>query len=290
MINGNGIRFSTIFKLNSSHRNQKYLLRMKRPYQKVLDVLNAIQTKKSSNIERISRNDAHDDTYDVYWALKWMLETGYIDDGLSSRYDEVLDAVAALLIKKYKDTTILPTIADMIFNRYKKGQYIYDLVWAFFECRDPGSLIYIACRLSSPNIKDAEIACRLLSFVPNVNMQNVNRYDSFLNWFDENNKFLYYTEESFQQMNNPRIYAVSLEAKYLCTPVSPICGEIHQQLTNLEKQNLSAFNKLDSNTKLLLADYSFLLFKQNNYWWNMWTQYPTHKQIRIMYAAKGGIS
>ena len=293
MENDNNIRFSTLFKLNSNVKAHTSLLRinklrmnklyMSKLYQEVLEVLNAIQTKDNSNVERVSSGNK----YNSYLALKWMLETGCIDDGLSSRYDEVLDAVAALLVKKYKDITVLPLIANMIFDRYRKGKYIYDLVWAFFECGDPASLIYIGERLNSSNPRDIELACKMLSFVPNVSVLNKNRYASFQNWFNENKSFLYYKEESFQQLNCPRLYAVSLEAKYLCTAVSPEYGKIQRQLTSYEKQSLSAFNNIDNNARLLLANYSFFLFRQNYYLWNIWIQYPICEQIRIAQAAGG---
>lgn len=278
--------------LNSMHR-------------KALKILNAVRTRKSSNFEQVASGDE----YNTYLALRWMLETGYQDDGLSRGYDEALDSVAALLVKKFRDTTVLPLIADLIFSRYREGRYTYDLIWAFFECNDPESLLYIGNRLQSSNSRDVEMACKLLCFVPGISDnkgdspaqytkfmgRNIGdnigdgpaKYTFFLKWFNENKSYLYRTRESFHQFNSPQIYVVSLEAKYLCIPVSHEDGKFRRQLTEHEKQCLYGFSNIDGNTKMLLANHSNFLFRRNYYEWNVWIHYPIYEQIRIARAAGG---
>jgi len=57
-----------------------------------------------------------------------MLETGCINDGLNDQYDEILDITAIFIIKIYRDKTILPIIAEMIFRRYKQGLLVQNMV------------------------------------------------------------------------------------------------------------------------------------------------------------------
>jgi len=333
MINDNSVKFSTLYKLYSDAKSrgispQRNILFTKRMHlnslhKRALKILNAVRIRKSSKFEQV----ASDDEYNTYLALKWMLETGYRDDGLSKDYDEVLDAAAALLIKRYRDKNVLPLIADLMFSRYREGRYIYDLIWAYFEYDDPESLLYIGKRLQSSNSKDVELACKLLCFIPGIcdnegdspaqfakfvdrhddvkrnivdnigdGLLNDNdgdgpaKYAIFMKWFNENKNYLYRTMESFHQFNSPQIYEISLEAKYLCIPVSHKDGKFKRQLTEHEKQCLSAFMNMDDNTKVLLANYSNFLFRQNYYEWNVWIHYPIYEQIRIATAARvGGI-
>ncbi|HHV96266.1 MAG TPA: hypothetical protein GXX37_07315 [Clostridiaceae bacterium] len=292
------IKFSTLYMLNLNAKSrgislQKNMLhakklRLNNLHRKVLKILNAIEKRKSSNFENI----ASDDEYDTYLALRWMLETGFQDDGLSRGYDETLDAVAALLIRKFKDRTVLPLIADLMFKRYNEGRFIYDLIWAYFEHDDPESLLYIGNKLQSSEFKDVELATRLLCFVPGI--ENIrdgpSKYSIFIRWYNDNKNYLYHTGETFHQLSNPQIFAISLEAKYLCIPVSHTDGKFKRQLTEYEEQCLNAFSNMDAHTKMLLANYSNFLFKQNYYEWNIWIHYPIYEQIRIATAARvGGI-
>lgn len=227
----------------------------------------------------------------VYSVLKWMVETGFIDDGLSNEYDEVLDICAILLTKVYRDKTTLPIIGDTIFKRYKKGLLIHDLVWAFFECRDPHSLIIIADHLQSKELKEVQLARKLLNFVPGIaiknNALNIDEYLSFLNWIGKNNLFLAFTGESFQQSSNPVPYIVVLEAKYLCAAVSVDTGKILKTLTEEECKLLEQFKKLDDNSKILLSNFSFIMHQKNIYTWHTWIHYPMAEQIKI--AKLGGV-
>lgn len=224
----------------------------------------------------------------IHSVLKWMFETGARYDGLNNQYDKVLDTTAALLINVYRDKTVLPVIADITFERYKKGFFIHNLVWTFFEARDPLSLILVAERLDSKYPKEVELACKLLNFVPGIDRSNPHiRHISFLNWLQENALFLYYTGESFQQKSNPKPYAVSLEAKYLCTAVSCDTGKILKHLTREEHELLHEFNKLNNKTKVLLSDFSFMMHCKNIHSWNVWLHYPISHQIKV--AEAGGI-
>lgn len=225
-------------------------------------------------------------------ALKWILVTGFIHDGLNNDFDKVLDGCAAFSVKVYEDKTVLPVIAEAIFWRNRKGFYYNDLVWAFFESRYPYGLILIATRLHSMNTEDVELAHRLLEFVPAANMargiDKEKQYLSVLQWIEENSPFLYFTGESFQQSGNPKPYRVVLEAKYLCKAVSVDNGITIVPLTDKERKLLTVFKDLDDRTRVMLSEYSLRLHNNNIYLWNEWMRRPVSEQAMIAWLWMGG--
>lgn len=283
LINAENLHFPTLFllknEINRLNLFDNLNLRNKTAIEITTEVLK--KNKKISINEYISS----DLTQIAYSVLKWIFDTGFYDDGLSNEYDEVLDITAILLIRIYRDQTILPTIVDMIFDRNRKGLFNHDLVWAFFESKDPNSLIMIANHLLSTETKDIDLASKLLSFIPGMEKSNTankeKKYTSFLNWLEENSPFLYFTGQSLQQVNRPITYVIDLEAKYLNKYVSSDTGKKLKSFTDEEAKLLDEFNKLDSNTRILLANFSSMLYHKNKHWWNQWIHYPIAEQIRI---------
>ncbi|MGK0465063.1 hypothetical protein [Clostridium sp.] len=153
-----------------------------------------------------------------YRSIKGMFDGCIARHGLSEEKDELLDITAALLIKTHKDNSILPIIVDTIFFRNREGLFNHDLIWSFFEARDPYSLMLIANYLHSDDTRDTELAYKLLDFVPSINMRNgredKNQYTNLFYWIQENYRFLYFTGESFQRTSNPTPYKIDLDAKY----------------------------------------------------------------------------
>lgn len=228
----------------------------------------------------------------AHTVLKWILETGAVHDGLSSDHDAVLDIAAALLVKLFHEKSVLPIMADMIFERNRKGRFNHDLVWAFFEAKEPESLILIANRLKSENQKDVEFAHKLLNFIPDIgtgNMVNADQqYSYIVHWLQDNGPFLHYTGESLQQLHRPSPYVVILEAKYLCKPLYANKAEVAAPLSSKDYQLLDAYSKLDLHHKILLSNYSLSLHRQNLSWWKSWLQYPVTEQIKIAKVRTGG--
>ncbi len=216
------------------------------------------------------------------YVLKWMLKTDSNDSIPIDNYDRVLDSCAALLTKVYNDSSALPLIVDIIFDRHRKNHFINNLVWAFFEEGNPKSLIYIANYLLSSHPKDVELAHKLLKFIPGINLGIPdNQYVYFGNWLKENSMFLYYTGEGFQQSHKPTPYKVVLEGKYLYKFVSIDTGTIMEVLTKKEEQLLSEFKKLDYSLKVLLSTFSYNLYRKDIYYWHSWINYPISKQISM---------
>ncbi|NMM63881.1 hypothetical protein HBE96_14585 [Clostridium sp. P21] len=289
LINHEDLNFASLFTLKNKIQELNIFHSLNPRNKLAIEIINEIYTGKKN-----SRNTNYlscDYVEGIHAVLKWILVTGSVDDGMNNEYDEILDISAALLTKVYRDKTVLSVIADMIFKRYKKGFLIHNLVWAFFECRDPKSLIIIAQGLQSKELKDIELSKKLLNFVPGVTMiENMDKnscYLYFLNWLEKNFLFLHFTGESFQKSSNPIPYIVILRAKYICAPVSIDSGKILTPLKKEEINLLKLFDKLDNNTKLLLSNFSFNFHRKNIYNWNKWLYSPMAEQIKI--ARLGGI-
>lgn len=245
-------------------------------------------------LNNLSSNDKYfsfENARKIYPVLKWIFESGAVDDGLSNKYDKILDYTVALLITIFKDKTILPKVADMIFTRTKKGYFTHDLVWSFFQCRNPYTLKLIAKYLRSNDPKDVEIACELLNIEQKedttTSSNNENKYSSYKSWLDDNYSFLYFTGESFQLTSSPMPFDVDLEAKYLCK-ISSHNRKIEESLTEKEKNYLEDFKKLDSEKKILLSNMSHAINKESKSSWDEWMSHSIDKQINIAKTSMGG--
>lgn len=155
---------------------------------------------------------SHSNSRGHYPVLKGLFERSIGIHGLSDEYDELLDVTASILIKIHKDNSILPSIVDTIFTRNREGLFNHDLIWTFFEARDPYSLMLIANYLHSDDIRDIKLACKLLDFVPSIDMStsrdSKDKYTTFFYWLKQNYHFLYFTGESFQRTSNPIPYKI----------------------------------------------------------------------------------
>jgi len=206
-------------------------------------------------------------------------------------YKDNLDDTSILIRKVQKDKKILPIIVEKIFLRNREGLFTHDLIWAFFQVREPHSLMLIADYLGSKDPRDVKLAGELLDFVPSIDMtrqkDNRKQYLDFLYWLQENYLFLYYTGESFQRTSKPIPYMVALDAKYLYKPVSIITGKPLTPFTEKENNLLAFFNDLDEENKLLLSKFSFRFHFENIYLWQSWINHSITQQISIAKARLG---
>lgn len=286
-INDKDLKFPTLFVLRDEIQKNNLESDLTKRSKIALLIVKEILQDKKDNLS--SESLSFDYVQMIRSVLKWIIETGFKDDGLNDDYDRVLDISAILLTKVYKDKTVLNIIADMIFERYKKGTLIHDLVWAFFQIGDPQSLMIIGEKLLSAAPENVKIAAKLLNFIPEVSksLSKEKKYTSFLNWMNENSSFLEYTGESFQQTTNPRPYKVVLEGKYLCKSICCETGNTLSIPSREENQLLNEFKKLDYDTKILLSNFSIRIHYKNIYLWDVWLHYPLEDQIKI--AKIGGI-
>lgn len=286
-INCKDLQFSTLFILKDEIEKNNLFDSLTPKNKIALLIVKEILTGKKNNLSQ--EYLSFDYIQVIHSTLKWILKSGFSDDGINDEYDRILDITSILLTKMYSDKTLLPIIADMIFERYKNGFLIHDLVWAFFQAADPRTLIIIGERLISSSSKDVELACRLLNFIPKIDkgINKEDKYAIFLNWMKENSAYLKYTGESFQQTSNPKPHKVVLEGKYLCKSICCDTGKPLCHLSEKEYKLLNEFNKLDHSTKVLLSNFSLRVHHKNIYLWNMWHRYSLNDQIKI--ARIGGV-
>ena len=221
----------------------------------------------------------------IHDTLIWMFDSGVYADGLNDEFDEILDGTVGTLICYMKDHSILPSVVDLMFNRYEKGCFIHDLSWYLLQSKDPSLLGLITNRLKLSNEKSIQLACKLLhidgdlsSFQENkeVNIQQT------YNWVNENMPYIYFSGESFQLSSEPNIFKVHLEGKYLNKKVSPDTGEFLKPLKIFEKDALDNFRQSSLEKKEQLSEYSYKLKKQNHKLWRQWIKNDLSSQIALM--------
>ncbi|WP_052002623.1 hypothetical protein [Caldisalinibacter kiritimatiensis] len=290
-INAEKLTFTTLFILRKKLKSTDILQKLSHRNQIALEITEEILDNegKITNLQHSIPKLIHL----LKSTLTWILETGANDDGLNDDFDKLLDIVAIFLIKVFNELDLLPLISNMIFERYKTGRLIHDLLWAFYESKDPDCLLLIGKRLRSDDMKEIELACDILWFIPGIDFKYKNDKDylyyNFINWFEENKLYLCFTGESLHQTSNPIPYKISLESKYLCEFISPNSKKIHSTLNSNISTKTKAFNNLDTNSKVLLAKFSHRMRKKNIHWWKDWINKPIDEQLRIARIRKGGI-
>ena len=213
-----------------------------------------------------------------YAALKWMLETGHTEDGLSDDYEQVLDITVSVLINLYKDKSVLPTVADMIFRRGLGERNIHDLVWAYFRIADPEALKLVAQHLPSTDPAESELACNLLGIEADSRGTGEQK-EAFLHWLSDNDPFLYFTDESYQQTSNPAFYRVDQERKYVQKGTPAYTKQPVVAMNENESRHLAAFKQLGDDEKQLLSEYSHQIHGDRSKW-QAWMAQSVDEQIQ----------
>lgn len=222
-----------------------------------------------------------------YPVLKWMFTTGWQEDGLSNQFDQILDIATGILIKKYNDQSTLPTIVHEIFERNRKGLFIHDLIWNFYQARNLDALKLVAQYLRSSDPQDVKLACAILHFTPereqDVHGDPQNKYDSYLSWLQENQPYLYFSGESLQYSSEPDAFKVNLNAKYLAKKESAAA----QPLNSFEQKKLGQFRQIQDHDRKLLAKYSCRMHDHNPQQWNQWMRADIQQQLQTAKGQEG---
>lgn len=225
-----------------------------------------------------------------YSTLKWILETGYVEDGLNDEYEEILDVTVSVLLGLYIDTSILPIVAGMIFKRNKIQHNINDLVWAFFQPHDPNALKLIAQRIRSFEQQDVELAYHLLNikaaYRNGVAADHQKQYETYLQWLEENDPFLFFTGESFQFSSEPAFCGVDLERKYLHKGIQAYNKQPIIPADEDESKYLEAFQSLSHEEQTVLSEHSYNIRHRSLSEWKKWMEYPIKEQIRVAIAER----
>jgi len=284
LLNNKNLNYSSLFSLRSvvyEFDLHRYLNFRNTCALKITERILAGKPSKTTNVNHVNRENMHS-------ILKWIFDTGCSEDVSDNRHEEIIEVSALLLIKSYRDRTILRKVIDIIFERNRRGAYTYDLIWAAFESSAPDVLVAIAERLLSKNEKDVELAGRLLKFIPSDDrLESLQQSKQKTTWINENFNYLYYTREAMHQCCNPIPFDVSQEAKYICKLVSPDKGDFIEPLSKDEHKLLIHFSALDNTSKKMLADCSAKLKKTNSDNWSSWLNSPLSEQIIYAYKLGG---
>lgn len=213
--------------------------------------------------------------------LIWMVETGG-KATIDGNYMETMDICCATLLTIYRETKLLPRIADMIFQRYALGLPYYTLAWAFFEAKEPYSLFYLANGLRSRRKTDRRCAAKLLSFVPKISEDDSNSFSHFCSWFEKEGPFLWYKGESFDTIHRPRPYVVALAEKYLGYFVCPENGRPLFPVTRKDKAKIREFLRWTPEQQAALAERSAVIRRKNRQQWLEWMKKESKTQLEEM--------
>lgn len=283
LINDNSLLFASLFILQPEIKDFNLYGELSERNRIALNICEKIADVKKPGGNSGNSLSLNDET--VHMVLLWMFHTGAADDGLSNEFDQILDITASVLIKTHHENAILSSVADLIFRRNRKGAYIHDIVWIFFQARNAQSLQLIAGYLRSPVQKDVELARTLLNLREDIKLRNSSEkqkwYNEYISWLNENSPYLYFTGESFQLTNSPSACDVNLEAKYLGKNSSPRGPKPLTPLTEEEHICLNHFNEVQEEEKARLAEYSSKLHRENQPVWSQWMQYPVEEQLQI---------
>lgn len=255
--------------------------------QRYLNPRNIIAIRIASQIRGAKASDADylsSKRDSVYPVLKWIVKTGSDEEIPEDDYEEILDVAVSVLITIYKDRDILPLVADLIFKRNRNGRYIHDLVWALFRVHDPRILKLIAEHMKSSDEKDVALAAELLNIdetpvlVDKGNQDG--RYAVYLHWLEENEPYLYFTEESFQYASVPVFCAVDLERKYIQKGTHAYDKQPILPSGEDTSENLAAFKQLSGEEQKILSEYSKKIHDKSILVWKDWLHVPVSEQIK----------
>lgn len=217
----------------------------------------------------------------IYKTLKWIFETGNSEDEMDDGYDNIIDIVVSLLLSIYRDTSLIPAVVDMIFKRNSNGKLIHNLVWAIFKLKDLSVVKLIAERLCSQDKNEVEFAANLINVNTSNSTDNTTLYNSYIGWLQDNDPYLYFTEESFQFKSNPAFCAVDNERKYLNKGIESYDKQPLTSLDENEAKQLEVFKSLSDKEKEILSEYSLNIRKKSLSKWQNWMDNAIEIQLHL---------
>ncbi|MFX1518206.1 MAG: hypothetical protein ACFFC6_18060 [Promethearchaeota archaeon] len=286
-LNNEDLHFPTLYILYNEIIESGILNKLNERNQLSIELLNNFKSFKPKNKDDLISTLHHFNiSYDVelaHFVLKWIFMTGSSVLTLDDNYTTFIDIVAVLLLREFRDYTILLPTIDLMFQRDEEEIDTHNLIWAFFEANEPKSLSYIASRLRSKKPKERELARLLLEFVPGIDL-NIDdgtvQYSAYQRWYEENGHFIYYTGQTRNQTSIPVRYKVDYKAKYIGHFYSIDSEKISDYLSNEEIQIITIFESVDEDKKIRLADYSAFLRNTNPIVWKDWIHKPIETQLK----------
>lgn len=191
LVNDTRITFHCFFVLMPVLEEKNIYSLLRDDLKKAYDFSQSVSVNKPSNLKKDMKNKI---------MLKWIVESSLLHNNLGGNFNEVVDVAVSILANEYRELSLLGTISELIFLRYRNDENIHDLVWAYFRFNTPITLKYIARFLDSKNPKDRKLAKKLLGC-------EAKSCKDFLKYMTEDESKMIYTDESFQYASNPRVYA-----------------------------------------------------------------------------------
>lgn len=296
LLNDRDLQFCSLYILKQDILTDSLQEQLKPLYKRAVEIIEEVSVKTPARraahqamtmaaIEKRMRLDIQS----VSPVLEWIVGTGWDNELRLPAYELLMERCTALLLKSFRAGTVMPAIVRQIFNRNRQGKLIHNLVWAFFEAREPDSLYLLAQQLGSTDSRDTELAKKLLCFIPGLEkVTGAAAYYKAMQWLSENKPYLYYSGESMQMCSRPQYYNVSHEARYLCRPVSADSGKPLSPLQDYEVTLLDGLRKLPQAEQQLLADFSRMLHGRDIYQWNSWIKLPLEGQVEAVADITGG--
>lgn len=277
LINDKDLSFTTLYMLMPEIQPRLRYLRLSQERRLIIGLLRQMKGDVNGNIRIAALSRKNQATRD---ALIWAVSTGYLYDG-DDDYDMVMDSFICVLLKSYKLKEALPYAEKLIFDRYREGKNIHDLVWAYFSLHDPSALRSMAKHLKSESNDEAELARELLDtgHVCKNCKDAGDEYEQFNDWLQENDPYLYFTDENLLYSNMPMPYKVDRDRKYLQKGFKGYERRTAKALDNKDKAFLKEFKSCKSDDRERLCRCSHELHRESPDKWKKWIRSPLKQQL-----------
>lgn len=203
LINDQNLSFSTLFILFPVIRQYKLLTYLSTRNKLAYNFCNQILEKQKSDYKE-------GDTKTFINVLEWIVKSADVADGIADDFDKIVDVSVAKLLNEFNDKEVLKPAVDLAFKRNKKKEFNHDLVWSLFKTNDVNILEHVAEYLKSEDKEDNNFSTELLSnaIESDITVTENNKYDNYVLWLKENNQYINFTGEGYNQSSQPNFFKV----------------------------------------------------------------------------------
>ncbi|WP_099205500.1 hypothetical protein [Scatolibacter rhodanostii] len=199
LLNDNSMTFPCLFLLMPSIEEFRLQQQMYTKYAIAVEVSKQILNENYNPRKDYLKNGGEK----AHETLIWMLTTGYQENKPAEKFQKIIDIVVSVLIHIYHETGILPQVAELIFTRRIRGENVHELIWAYFRSRETKSLQFIAEKLPSSDLAEADFIYDLLGISHDTKLAPAEEYEKYIVWLQENENKLVFNEENKQYTSRP---------------------------------------------------------------------------------------
>ena len=277
LVNDSRLTFPTLYLLHSSLEPKTRSMNLNLRNRRLIYILGEMKRDSSGNkkIPILTKKDPN--TRNI---LLWTVKTGCRYDG-DDTYDMVLDTFCCILFQTYQLSDALPYAEHMLFTRNRQGKNIHDLTWACFQLHNAEVLRHMAEHLQANDPLERELACELLDtdhICPHDRDKQA-KYEHYRQWLDENDGYLYFTEENLLFSRHPRIFDVDEDRKFLQRSPRDYEKLAAQNLPQQEKHHLEELHRLPAEDRRCLCRYSHRMRRKDQNAWSKWMQCPMNEKL-----------